>query len=123
MTATGNGHGDGRFNIYVYSVHRANGTSRDRHSGKCSLHCHGLIGHARAAVPGLCEAPDEATWIWSDLRLGHKPSSGPLQAVEPLGADSSMGLAKSTIRTAARGETLPCDTGACPLPAGRPIIG
>ena len=35
------------------------------------------IGHARAAVPGLCEAPDEATWIWSDLRLGHKPSSGP----------------------------------------------
>ena len=35
-----------------------------------------LIRHARATGPGLCEAPDETTWIWSDLHLGHKVSLG-----------------------------------------------
>ena len=28
-----------------------------------------LIRQARATGPGLCEAPDETTWIWSDLHL------------------------------------------------------
>ncbi len=35
-----------------------------------------LIRHARAIGPGQCEAPDETTWIWSDLHLGHKVSLG-----------------------------------------------
>ena len=35
-----------------------------------------LIRHARATGRGLCEAPDETTWIWSDLHLGHKVSLG-----------------------------------------------
>ena len=35
-----------------------------------------LVRHARATGPGLCEAPDETTWIWSDLHLGHKVSLG-----------------------------------------------
>ena len=35
-----------------------------------------LIRSARATGPGLCEAPDETTWIWSDLHLGHKVSLG-----------------------------------------------
>ncbi|MCY4636592.1 MAG: metallophosphoesterase [Acidobacteria bacterium] len=35
-----------------------------------------LIRMAHAARPGVCEAPDATTWIWSDLHLGHKPSLG-----------------------------------------------
>ena len=35
-----------------------------------------LIRNARATGSGLCEAPDETTWIWSDLHLGHKVSLG-----------------------------------------------
>ena len=35
-----------------------------------------LIRLARAAGPGRCEAPDAATWIWSDLHLGHELSLG-----------------------------------------------
>ena len=33
-----------------------------------------LIRHARATGPRLYEAPDENTWIWSDLHLGDKAS-------------------------------------------------
>ena len=35
-----------------------------------------LIRTAHAAGPGVREAPDETTWIWSDLHLGHKLSLG-----------------------------------------------
>ena len=35
-----------------------------------------LIRLSRATGPGLCEAPDETTWIWSDLHLGHRVSLG-----------------------------------------------
>ena len=35
-----------------------------------------LIRLAHIAGPGLCEAPDATTWIWSDLHLGHKVSLG-----------------------------------------------
>ena len=35
VTVSGIGHGDGRFNIYIYPVHRVNGTSRDCHRGEC----------------------------------------------------------------------------------------
>ena len=33
-----------------------------------------LIRHGRAFGPGLCEVPDETTWIWSDLHLGNEMS-------------------------------------------------
>ena len=33
-----------------------------------------LIRHAREGGPGLCEVPDAATWVWSDLHLGHEDS-------------------------------------------------
>ena len=40
-----------------------------------------LIRHARATGPGLCEAPDETTWIWSDLPGTQGVTRGLLQAV------------------------------------------
>ena len=33
-----------------------------------------MIRHGREGGPGLCEEPDERTWIWSDLHLGHEDS-------------------------------------------------
>ena len=39
VTMSGIGHGDGRFNIYTYPVHRVNGTSLDCHRGECPREC------------------------------------------------------------------------------------
>ena len=33
-----------------------------------------LIRHAREGGPGLCDESDAATWVWSDLHLGHEDS-------------------------------------------------
>ena len=33
-----------------------------------------MIRRAREGGPGVYEEPDAATWIWSDLHLGHEDS-------------------------------------------------
>ena len=41
-----------------------------------SIHAQVMLRHAYTGDPILYEEPDEKTWIWSDLHLGHDSSIG-----------------------------------------------
>ena len=44
------------------------------HSKVTARQTRALLRHAREGGPGLCEAADATTWVWSDLHLGHEDS-------------------------------------------------
>ena len=68
----------------------------------------GLIGRARTAESAACTEPDAATWIWSDLHLGHEHSRSafgrPFRAA--FAADEAM--MEAWYEQVAEGETIIC---------------
>ena len=59
-------------NVYIEELNRALGPPV--HKSVNAAQIRGMLHHARDGDPILYEEPDEKTWIWSDLHLGHEIS-------------------------------------------------
>ena len=67
-----------------------------------------LIGRARTAEAATCTEPDTATWIWSDLHLGHEHSRSVFARPFPTAAAADQAMMLAWNEQVADGETIIC---------------
>ena len=67
-----------------------------------------LIGRARTAEPAACTEPDAATWIWSDLHLGHEHSRSAFGRPFRTAAADDEAMMEAWYEQVAEGETIIC---------------
>ena len=67
-----------------------------------------LIGRARTGEAATCTEPDTATWIWSDLHLGHEHSRSAFGRPFRTAAAADEAMMDAWYEQVADGETIIC---------------
>ncbi len=67
-----------------------------------------LIRRAHTIGPAACTEPDAATWIWSDLHLGHEPSRTVFARPFPTATAADKAMMDAWYEQLAGGETIIC---------------